>query len=122
MKRQAIFNKVYKHLMSQKGKAYNRIKQECRYLDEATGKRCAVGCLIKDRYNPEDLKGNIHDSGSVYEAVKASNKGIDLSHENISMLFDLQTMHDLHHPNGWKKRLATFAEKNGLKIPKKQAA
>lgn len=86
MKEQAIFNKVAKHLLEQGAPAKNGETCVYRALD---GKRCAVGCLISDKYYDPCMEGNSVDTMMV--------RSFDLPsyfEEHLSLLSHLQDVHD----------------------------
>jgi len=111
---QAVFNKVAKHLLTQKHPAMDD-SGDCVYLAD-DGKRCAIGCLIPKRlYNkniefcsvemarPEDL---------LYGILKKSKVNIKKDNE---LLIELQNAHDNYTGGGWAKPLKKVAAKFNLK-------
>lgn len=115
MKRQDIFDKVYKHLLNQGTKSIDD-DGKCLYRDE-DGMRCAIGCLIDDKnYNINIENKNIY-STLVKNAIKKSNKGIRLNIKTVSMLGMLQDIHDEDNPENWAGLLRSLAKTCRLKIP-----
>lgn len=51
---QEVFNKVVRHLLTQKQKA--RVGTTCMYKTPE-GLKCAVGCLIPDELYSQDIEG-----------------------------------------------------------------
>lgn len=88
MNAQEIFDTVHKHLIEQGGQAMNG--SVCTYRD-ASGKSCAVGCLI-----PDDL----YDEGMEYKSVAelaASKKALSFFGEHRELLIRLMRIHDHDH-------------------------
>ena len=109
MTNQEIFNKVYKHLLSQ------RLRSEaidgCRY--RINGLQCAIGCLIPDKfYNPKMEGKSISGALKQFPGLrKLFNK------ENVDLLTSLQILHDNEPVSMWSYQLERVAEKYHLKIP-----
>ena len=125
MKRQDIFNKVYKHLLKQNEKAID-VGGNCQYRT-GEGLQCAVGCLIDEDHYDDVYEGSGvyalsreelgNDAKALRQSLKLSNKGIRLGKETIDMLSKLQDIHDRQDPEDWLSMLAVLATKYNLKVP-----
>ena len=88
MNSQEIFNKVTRHLLTQKDRAYAE-HTGCVYLDKNTGFRCAVGCLIPDNHPGLDYAEGL-------DALLEEFPDLDEMFDNyaIPLMEDLQELHD----------------------------
>ena len=103
-KAQTVFNKVARHLLTQKERCAN--SDNCLYRSK-NGLKCAAGCLIPDEQ---------------YEAIKDKegknwrhlvlHRLVSSSHMNLIEL--LQDTHDDDSPEEWKQSLCRIATKFGL--------
>ena len=110
MNTQEIFDKVARHLLQQ-GKVSRQEFRGCRYR---IGKlRCAVGCLIKDEFYSDDLEGDSVEEPPVVQAVQDS-IGRALTNDEISLLTQLQVIHDLRDVNAWPFHLQGAANRYKL--------
>jgi len=115
MNLQEIFNKVASHLLKQNEKSkaivpglYHEPIFDCAYRGE-TGLMCAVGCLISDAAYHPNLEGKSADADEVVSALFAS--GIDSYDEVvISLLSNIQAIHDGDEPHEWKSSLNDLAD------------
>ena len=115
MKRQDIFDKVYKHLLNQGAKSLAK-NGSCLY--KSGGRKCAIGCLIDDKnYDSTKLEHKGISSTLVQDAVKNSNKGMHLNKITKDMLASLQAVHDNNDPENWQTVLHRLAKRYNLKIP-----
>lgn len=107
MECQEIFDKVYRHLMTQKTRstdAYGR----CVYRSEK-GLKCAAGCLIEDaEYDPSMEHRNWF--GAALKPIREK-----IGHE--SLVFDLQDIHDNTPPELWEEALKHYAKNFDMTIP-----
>lgn len=116
---QEIFDRVYKHLMTQ-GKRAIAADGNCRYRGEG-GTQCAVGCLIPDAVYTPDIEGCTMSSarngtrkGEVLaDALEASG----LPRSSWDLLADLQEVHDSRRPEYWADALTWVAKRYGLTVP-----
>lgn len=116
MNRQDIFNRVAGHLLTQKVAAKDA-NENCIYLDEATGNRCAIGCLIPDGHEAlnslSDMEGLLEEYPDLVELWQVDID--DQGEENdIDFFNGLQFIHDFSTPKGWKTRLTHFADDHEL--------
>ena len=111
MKRQEMFDKVARHLLTQKMRAELLIG-DCRY--RLGNLSCSIGCLIlDDAYNPL-LEGLEVADPSVLAALRAS--GVKpLNRQTIHLLEDLQEIHDNGNPMEWRSELEETARSWHLK-------
>lgn len=122
MTAQQIFDQVATHLLTQKEPSLAEDKKTCLYY-APDGKKCAVGCLIKDEYYTKGLEYYSVNAVSVEEAVRQS-LGLtkeDFTPELEALLLSLQRVHDYgaYLTSGnvfdfWKKELDCVAYQHNL--------
>ena len=107
MKKQKVFKQVAKHLLAQDERCEIVIDKGvngCFYRHPEAALKCAIGCLITDKFYHKDLeRKDVHDT-SVIEALKSSlNQPITSS--DCSLLYSLQYIHDYKEEGEWEKEL-----------------
>lgn len=109
----AVFAKVAEHLLKQNDVAveWQDEYRMCRYQD-AHGLRCAVGCLIPDEHPALQLNGDIWKLLDHYPDLFGP-----LSKEMLSLLNNLQSIHDSLTPSEWPKALRSIATRFGITLP-----
>lgn len=128
MNRQEVFNKVSKHLLTQKvraisaGRASSEDSNGCMYKDPS-GNKCAVGCLISENLYTPMLEGQSVYSHYLQDALEKS-LGCSLTRlfdeTKTSLLCDLrflvylQCIHDETRPDLWEPALKQFASRQNL--------
>lgn len=116
MTNQEIFNKVYKHLLTQNKQAvsynlfYGQKNKLCKYRSKNL--KCAIGCLIPDKLYSKNMEGLSVEELAIEYPELGFKKG------NIRLLGDLQSIHDLYDPTLWKQELKDIAKEFKLKIPR----
>lgn len=111
MTQQEIFDKVAKHLLTQKGKAMDAPEGgACQYRG-LNNTACAVGCLIPDEVYSPRLEGT--DLGGLIQRATIWN--ITLPAEitdkaNYPLLRSLQVVHDMRDPETWSTELLRTAD------------
>lgn len=102
---QEIFDKVAKHLLTQK--AVSKDEEGCVYRGE-NGLKCAIGVLIPDDVYTSSLEGNtILSVRNLYpEIIEKSG----LATVNMYLLDALQTTHDAWDVRSWKVVLKKVAK------------
>ncbi len=113
MNNQDVFNKVAKHLLTQKRKALNN--SQCVYLNY-NGDKCAIGCLIPSDHQASRIKGGVSTLFAhypdIYEIIFGKKKNDDLNYtNNYDFLVDLQLTHDNNEVKIWKHKLKEIASK-----------
>lgn len=111
--KQEIFNKVYRHLLSQGKRSINN-NGMCEYRT-GDGLKCAVGCLIDDKDYKPSLEGTAVNNSQVVIALESS--GINMADGIADMLFELQDIHDNHPAHTWKDVLKDLARGLNLELP-----
>ena len=104
---QTVFDKVVKHLLTQKRRSMDT--ERCAYRSE-DGAMCAVGCLI-EAYDPE-IEGH-----SVYHLrvqEKLAESGVPTYEKMVFLLTDLQYIHDEASISLWKGHLRKLAKLHDL--------
>lgn len=120
MTKQKIFNKVYKHLLTQKKKSMIDDSEapngyRCLYRGK-DGLKCAIGALIPDRlYNV-----GIENMGISYLMSRNADIAKYLGRSHTFFLSELQSIHDssFHTPAQWEDKLKMLAKTHDLTIPK----
>lgn len=114
MTNQEIFDKVYTHLITQNAKSTDG-EATCAYRG-TEGRRCAIGCLIPDHAYKKELEGFA--AGSMYVRPTLNDLGIHVDDPTtLSLLSQLQAVHDVRNPGTWKVDLWVTAEKFNLTVP-----
>lgn len=111
--KQEIFDKVAKHLLTQKVQCINSETGKCSYFDPGTKMKCAAGCLIPDRDYSENFEGFPVGYFSNNEITKFF-KDSGYSKDEIELISGLQELHDFYEPGIWKKRLKLIAKDHSL--------
>lgn len=111
MTNQTMFNRVSKHLLTQKRKSVN--KGECAYYGP-NNLKCAVGVLIpRAKYSPSfegyGVNGSLDRCADLRKVT-----GIDTP-ELIEIATALQYVHDDNKPSQWKAKLKQVAKQFELK-------
>lgn len=114
MTRQEIFDKVARHLLTQNEKSIADVlvgEGGCAYRG-ANGLKCAIGCLIPDKYSLWEYEGS---------SVAALLLSGDFSEylggmENEDFLDRLQFMHDTYAVEEWRWALENFAKDFNLSV------
>ena len=105
MTKQEIFDRVARHLLTQKKHAM--IDDTCAYRTP-DGLKCAIGCLIPDELYTPKIEGFSVDDGPVIEVLERTGLSCD------EFLYELQTIHDGAAVYFWAKELHTLASLHGL--------
>lgn len=117
MNQQDVFDRVAKHLLTQKKRAVDE-GDECQY-QAPDGCQCAIGCLIKPGqykgvFEGREIKSLIR--GLIQNGVKIS----DIFYFDIeeygefSFLRNLQNIHDDLEISTWKDALEKFGQRYNL--------
>jgi hypothetical protein len=106
---QAVFDKVVKHLLTQKRRSMGT--ELCAYRSE-DGAMCAVGCLISDKAYDPKIEGS-----SVYHLrvqERLAESGVPTYNKMKFLLTDLQYIHDRRPVILWKTYLQNLAKQHNL--------
>lgn len=112
--KQAIFNKVVKHLLTQNKKAQDAFNR-CRYRTP-DGLTCAVGCLIKNNAYMSTIEFLKATHPNVEACLVKS--GVGITEGKRFLLQSLQYVHDEEVVDNWPFALLQVAEHYELKVPK----
>lgn len=114
MTTQEVFDKVYKHLLTQNKKSIivDAKGDFCAYRGVG-GTMCAAGCLILDEHYTPELENKLVNSSEVKSALFSSGVPTDC----LDMVSRLQTIHDCNLPENWKGELDQFASEHYLSVP-----
>jgi len=126
MDKQAVFEKVAAHLLTQNKKAEVRDpymnSTRCMYRGYH-GSKCAVGALIPDSKYTQDMENAV--AQAIADHVRRGEEPSEVQRplyevlrhevgakttEDWLLLADLQSTHDNHNPNEWPARLNKVAE------------
>lgn len=113
MTNQEAFDKVARHLLTQKKKSVGVFKpwtgEICMYRSP-TGEKCAIGCLIENaEYKQEFEREDVY--GLVRRFDPPSLRGVD-----TDVLKSLQVVHDYSTEESWAEALLEVAEYFNLKV------
>jgi len=121
MAKQRMFNKVAKHLLTQKKKSRtrkantwdDRMSTLCLYRGK-DGLKCAIGCLIPNKLYDKGMEDNSVDE--LLTKWPKLNKLFEINSKRwvLDFLEELQLIHDQSHPNSWRNKLAELAEQHEL--------
>lgn len=117
MNNQEIFDRVYKHMLTQGRRSLlNHTNGTCAYRSN-DGLKCAVGCLIDDENYHYGLER--YAAHSVVVRLALAKSGVDNIHEGntLELLMALQNVHDMADPIAWESRLKALATAFGLTVP-----
>ena len=109
MKKQKVFKQVAKHLLAQDERCEIVIDKGvdgCFYRHPEAALKCAIGCLITDKFYHKDLEGKDVDDAAVIKALEGSLKQ-SITSSDRSLLYSLQYLHD--YKDAWKKELDKLA-------------
>lgn len=109
MTKREIFNTVKEHLLKQNIKSLAMINGRdmgCAYRGEHS-RKCAIGCLIKDKHYTPELEGRTVGVLEVKHALHLS--GVDVMNvEIIGLLSRLMSCHDQAAPVTWASELGVI--------------
>jgi len=100
-----VFNYVKQHLLNQNERSVDPHTLSCFYRSQnENGKTlmCAVGCLIDDNFYSEKLENCSPNDTEVRRAVENSMSNWEY---NVSLLSELQNIHDEYEPDQWSLKL-----------------
>jgi hypothetical protein len=100
-----VFNYVKQHLLNQNEKSTEPYSLSCYYRtqnEEGKPLMCAVGCLIDDRFYSEEFENSSPGDIRVKKAIENS---ITNWKYNVSLLSELQHVHDEYEPEEWSLKL-----------------
>jgi hypothetical protein len=100
-----VFNYVKEHLLKQNEKSVDPWSLSCHYRSQKEDGKvlmCAVGCLMDDRFYSEEFENSSPNDLRVRQAVESS---INNWTYNVSLLSELQHIHDEYDPDNWSLRL-----------------
>jgi len=105
-----IFTTVKAHLLTQRNQSVSSYGT-CLYFDAATGRKCAVGCLIPPSlYDPRmEEHVDLQDNRLVREALEAA--GVTPKDDwglAVPFLLRMQRIHDRLAPHEWAEELDTM--------------
>jgi hypothetical protein len=128
--RQQIFDKITKHMLTQRAKAKRTKPTSTCVMYSENGLRCAVGCLVPKKVyqKNEDLRSAILNSMShtgqtnriepelVKHGIgeKLNEYGLFQDKDFVGFLLDLQGVHDGHRVKDWPKMLRAVAKNHNL--------
>ena len=100
-----VFNYVKQHLLNQNEKSLDPHTLSCFYRaqnEDGKSLMCAVGCLIDDNFYSEKLENCSPNDTEVRRAVENSMSNWEY---NVSLLSELQNIHDEYEPDQWSLKL-----------------
>jgi hypothetical protein len=112
---QNIYNRVRDHLLAQGERSMRTVRGYgtlCAYRGD-DGRKCAVGALISNEAYSIDLETRGACDGGVVMALRASGVDTDAA-ATMSLLRELQRIHDGESVDAWPKALRDAARHFGL--------
>ena len=108
MNNQEAFDKITKHLLTQKRKSVD-FEGSCQYRGPA-GLQCAIGCLISDEDYRPDMES--YSVGKLFWSDAFTNLPsiLNLSDVDHSLLGKLQQIHDSADVADWSRHLVKIAK------------
>lgn len=105
-----VFTKIVNHLRKQNTKSSNK-RGDCLYRGP-NGLKCAAGCLIPDELYTKSLEGN-----NVYDLrFQKIWDVLGYSERTISMVSDMQYIHDMYDVGDWESEFANVAKEYGYAV------
>ena len=100
-----VFNYVKEHLLKQNEKSLDPWSLSCYYRAQKENGdvlMCAVGCLMDDNYYSDEFENSSPSDIRVRAVIE---KSIPNWAYNVSLLSELQNIHDEYDPDNWSLRL-----------------
>lgn len=100
-----VFNYVKEHLLKQNEKSLDPWSLSCYYRAQKENGdvlMCAVGCLMDDNYYSDEFENSSPSDIRVRAVIEKSIPNWDY---NVSLLSELQNIHDEYDPDNWSLRL-----------------
>lgn len=129
MSMQEIFTRSVVHLMRQNAKSVMlnsptpptfvpfQHPERCAYRG-VDGLKCVVGALIPDELYDARMEGQSVSTGGLYDVLaRAGVVEVGDAPGKMTMLYDLQRVHDLCAVSNWAERLQHIAKKYNLIMP-----
>ena len=104
-----VFNYVKQHLLDQNEKSLDPHSLSCYYRalnEQGKTLMCAIGCLIDDNFYSEKLENCSPNDSDVKKAVE--NSIFSDWEYNVSLLSELQNIHDEYEPDFWSLKLESL--------------
>lgn len=106
--KQEIFDKVAKHLLTQKVKCTDKYGC-CAYYDVETNTKCAAGCLIPDKdYSKKFERQNV--GSFIFNEVTEFFRDSGYSENELDLISKLQAVHDQCECSSWRDKLKLLAK------------
>jgi hypothetical protein len=103
-----VFNYVKQHLLNQNERSLDPHTLSCFYRaqnEEGKVLMCAVGCLMDDRFYSEEFENTSPNDLRVKKAIENS---ITNWKYNVSLLSELQNIHDEYEADEWSVKLESL--------------
>lgn len=112
--KQAIYDRVKTHLLTQMKKAKNSL-DDCAYRAD-DGCKCAIGCLIPDHLYKSEWDREQLGIVTLFNRLDPIDIfGEELANDvHIGFMMDLQSIHDLVEIKNWAESLEEFARDHSL--------
>jgi len=95
-----VFDAIIKHLVVQNERSENSFEGDCRYRSENNYK-CAIGCIIDDKFYDEVIEGSTADVNEVILAIQNSNPNLEINEDMQTLFMLMQNLHDKIKPEFW---------------------
>lgn len=115
---QEIFDKVYRHLLSQGKQAYDETRPGCVYRSP-DGLSCAIGCLIPNSLYYPALEGHGVRNMAIITVLKKAGVIPDIEDywDYVVLLDNLQKIHDSVFPVDWQEKLDLIPKLHEVSLP-----
>jgi hypothetical protein len=119
MNTQEIYDTVKEHMLKQNARSViirpslwtGEPYEACKYRDN-DGRKCAVGCLIKDEFYHPSMEGSL---ANALPMLVKSGVAVEEGDTTYEFLLDLQRTHDGSNVENWKIALEEVAMRYSLK-------
>lgn len=101
---QEVFDQVATHLLKQGERSIEPTAYLCVYKT-SEGLSCAAGCLMSDDDYSHDFEQNTWKELTKYRGVPDA---------HVSLITELQKLHDDNRPRAWRNKLRRIANNHGL--------
>lgn len=95
-----VFDAIIKHLVIQNERSEDLFQGDCRYRGKDNYK-CAIGCIISDKFYDEIIEGSTVDVPEVVMAIENSNPGLEIDGDMETLFSLMQNLHDKIKPELW---------------------
>jgi len=96
-----VFDAIIKHLVIQNERSEDLFLGDCRYRGSKNNYKCAIGCIINDKFYDEIIEGSTVDVPEVISAIENSNPNLFINPDMETLFGLMQNLHDKIKPKLW---------------------